>query len=232
MKSKYTGKRPTISADIKRAIAIESGHACAIKGCNEHTYNEYHHIDGNRENNKLENLIYLCDKHHKMSHSGEIDCKALKEYKKINLTSNQNYNTRINEINKNRDARESLRIIACNFIVSCNLIALQHGARANDESHFFDCSHDAIEKITKALCNLKINKNSDSVLELVLYIKNHKSQLEAALPIAAQIDSSTLLSWSTFLTHINIINSSDGINTSAIFNALESLRWLGMQQHS
>ena len=84
MKSKYSKKRPKIPTEIRRLVAIESGHNCAINGCNEHTYNEYHHIDGNRENNKQENLIFLCDKHHKMAHAGAIDRKSLKEYKKIN----------------------------------------------------------------------------------------------------------------------------------------------------
>ncbi|MBO1225048.1 MAG: hypothetical protein JYX80_11535 [Candidatus Scalindua sediminis] len=81
MTSKYTNNRPTIPVKIRRDIAIESGHSCAIKNCNEHTYNEYHHIDGNRENNNPDNLIYLCDKHHKMAHKDVIDKKALREYK-------------------------------------------------------------------------------------------------------------------------------------------------------
>ena len=84
MASKYKKNRPTISSEIKREIAIESGHSCAIKGCSEHTYNEYHHIDFNRENNNPKNLIYLCDKHHKMAHKGIIDKKSLREYKKQN----------------------------------------------------------------------------------------------------------------------------------------------------
>lgn len=220
MNTRYTNKRPAIPLDIKRITAIESGHACAIKDCNEHTYNEYHHIDGNRENNTPENLIYLCDKHHKMAHSGIIDRKALNEYKRINSIKNQNHPNKLNP-------KASLRMLACNFIISCNLIALQHGARINDDNNFFDCSYTKIEKITRALFSLKIDKNSDSVIELVSYIKIYKSQLEAALPIAAQIDSDALHCWSAFLTQLNIINSSDEINTSAIFNALENLRLLG-----
>jgi hypothetical protein len=79
----YDKPRPIISAETRRAIEVESGHSCAVKNCNEHTYLELHHIDENRENNKLENLILLCDKHHKMAHAKVIDRKALQEYKKL-----------------------------------------------------------------------------------------------------------------------------------------------------
>ncbi|MBB1326298.1 HNH endonuclease [Pseudoalteromonas sp. SR45-1] len=82
-KSTYDEPRPTISADLRRAVNVESGHTCAIKGCAEHTYLEIHHIDENRENNTLENLVLLCDKHHKMAHAKVIDRKALREYKKL-----------------------------------------------------------------------------------------------------------------------------------------------------
>lgn len=86
-RSKYGEPRPTISAELRRAVNVESGHACAIKGCTEHTYLEIHHIDGDRENNTLENLVLLCDKHHKMAHAGVIDRKALREYKKLLIDS-------------------------------------------------------------------------------------------------------------------------------------------------
>lgn len=90
MKDKqYEKSRPSIPAHIRRSIEVESGHSCAIKNCNEHTYLEIHHIDENRENNSIDNLILLCDKHHKMSHNGIIDRKSLKEYKKL-LTESLN----------------------------------------------------------------------------------------------------------------------------------------------
>jgi len=91
---KYEDPRPTITAELRRAVEVESGHSCAIKGCDEHTYLEIHHIDENRENNTLDNLILLCDKHHKMAHAKVIDRKALREYKKL-LTAS--HNTLINE---------------------------------------------------------------------------------------------------------------------------------------
>lgn len=83
----YENPRPIISAETRRKIEVESGHNCAVKNCGEHTYLEIHHIDENRENNKLENLILLCDKHHKMAHAKVIDRKALREYKKLLVDS-------------------------------------------------------------------------------------------------------------------------------------------------
>ncbi|HCC55577.1 MAG TPA: hypothetical protein DEQ20_11785 [Desulfobulbaceae bacterium] len=78
---KYDDSRPPIPADIRRAVEVESGHACAVKKCHEHTYLEIHHIDEDRTNNVLGNLILLCDKHHKMAHKKIIDRKALHQYK-------------------------------------------------------------------------------------------------------------------------------------------------------
>ena len=80
---KYDNTRPRLSAEVERAVKVEAGHECAIKGCSEHTYLEIHHINENREDNRIENLILLCDKHHKMSHASVIDRKSLKEYKKL-----------------------------------------------------------------------------------------------------------------------------------------------------
>lgn len=96
---KYDKSRPTLTADIERAVKVESGHACAIKNCMEHTYLEIHHINENREDNRIENLILLCDKHHKMSHSGVIDRKSLHEYKKLaNLPSLESFIDRFEKL--------------------------------------------------------------------------------------------------------------------------------------
>lgn len=84
----YDDLRPKIPADIARSVKIEAGHHCAIKACPEHTYLEIHHINDNREDNRIENLILLCDKHHKMAHAGVIDRKSLHEYKKLLKTPN------------------------------------------------------------------------------------------------------------------------------------------------
>jgi len=79
----YEDPRPALSAELRRAVEVESGHACAISRCDEHTYLEIHHINGNREDNRVENLILLCDKHHKMAHADVIDRKSLREYKRL-----------------------------------------------------------------------------------------------------------------------------------------------------
>jgi hypothetical protein len=80
---KYQEPRSPIPAELRRAVEVESGHACAIARCGEHTYLEIHHINENREDNRVENLVLLCDKHHKMAHAGVIDKKALREYKTL-----------------------------------------------------------------------------------------------------------------------------------------------------
>jgi hypothetical protein len=81
--AKYEQPRPPINANLRRALEVESGHACAVVRCGEHTYLELHHINQNREDNRMENLVLLCDKHHKMAHAGVIDRKALREYKRL-----------------------------------------------------------------------------------------------------------------------------------------------------
>lgn len=81
-RKQYDDSRPSVPADARRAVEVESGHACAVRLCREHTYLEIHHINQNREDNRVENLILLCDKHHKMAHAEVIDRKALHEYKK------------------------------------------------------------------------------------------------------------------------------------------------------
>lgn len=83
----YEDPRPSIPADLRRSVEVESGHCCAIKGCIEHTYLEVHHIDQDRNNNQQENLILLCDKHHKMAHANVIDRKGLKQYKALLVDS-------------------------------------------------------------------------------------------------------------------------------------------------
>ncbi|WP_161978303.1 HNH endonuclease signature motif containing protein [Sphingomonas oligophenolica] len=77
----YNQDRPAIPAALRRDVLVEAGHRCAVAGCGEHTYLEIHHIDHDRENNRLENLILLCRKHHSMAHADVIDRTALRQYK-------------------------------------------------------------------------------------------------------------------------------------------------------
>lgn len=98
---RYENSRPAILAELRRSVEVEAGHCCSIKGCQEHTYLEIHHIDGNRENNIIENLILLCDKHHKMAHAKIIDRKALREYKKLLADSHvARINERLDQLEK------------------------------------------------------------------------------------------------------------------------------------
>jgi hypothetical protein len=76
----YDKKRPAIPAELKRSVLVRAGHACEIANCSEKTYVDIHHIDCNRENNEIDNLIVLCGPHHRMAHDGKIDRKALKSY--------------------------------------------------------------------------------------------------------------------------------------------------------
>lgn len=84
MNKKYEMPRPTTPAAIRREAEVEAGHKCSIAHCSEHTYVDLHHIDGNRENNQIGNVILLCPKHHRMAESGKIDRKSLREYKRLN----------------------------------------------------------------------------------------------------------------------------------------------------
>lgn len=76
----YDKGRPAIPAALKRDVLVRAGHGCEISHCLEKTYIEIHHIDGNRENNIINNLIVLCSQHHRMAHEEKIDRKSLKAY--------------------------------------------------------------------------------------------------------------------------------------------------------
>jgi hypothetical protein len=118
----YDASRPTIPSEIARSVKVEAGHRCAIKACPEHTYLETHHINENREDNQLENLILLCDKHHKMAHAGVIDRKSLREYKK--LLNLDNFNTLLERFEKLESMLFASGVISLNNEASLRTINL------------------------------------------------------------------------------------------------------------
>lgn len=81
-------ERPSIPAEIKRAVLVEAGHRCAIPRCDQ-TEIDVHHIVPWSECKKHEysNLIALCPVCHRRAHKGDIDRKSLFLYKE-NLATN------------------------------------------------------------------------------------------------------------------------------------------------
>ncbi|WP_370277569.1 HNH endonuclease [Pontibacterium sp.] len=75
-------QRPAIPAEIKRAVLVEAGHRCAIPRCGE-TELDIHHIVPweTCQKHEYSNLIALCPVCHRRAHKGEIDRKALLQYK-------------------------------------------------------------------------------------------------------------------------------------------------------
>lgn len=73
--------RQNIPRDIERQIYIEAGYHCPVPNCGHEIGLDIHHIDGNPNNNKKENLILLCAVHHRLATSGKIDHKACRKIK-------------------------------------------------------------------------------------------------------------------------------------------------------
>lgn len=65
--------RPYVPIKIVRMLKIETGNKCSFPNCPHETGLEIHHIDGNPENNNIENLIYLCAVHHAQATKGDLD---------------------------------------------------------------------------------------------------------------------------------------------------------------
>lgn len=93
----YDQPRPNMSADIRRQVVTHAGHQCSINRCNSNTF-DIHHIDGNRENNSINNLIALCPTHHRLAHEGKISRQDLRKYKSdlsniedVNISNRQSY---------------------------------------------------------------------------------------------------------------------------------------------
>lgn len=75
-------KRPTLPAELKRRVLVESGHRCAIPTCKQPTI-EIAHIEPYEKVLKHEfpNLIALCPNCHTRYDSGQIDRKSILQYK-------------------------------------------------------------------------------------------------------------------------------------------------------
>lgn len=119
-KSTYENSRPSIPAELERMVKTSAGHACSVQHCHEHTYLEFHHIDGNRENNTEENIVLLCDKHHKMAHDDVIDRKSLREYKRLLIAHRV-------------ATREALRDLLCEIFGV--VVGMQIASQARETAH-------------------------------------------------------------------------------------------------
>ncbi|MDX3135973.1 HNH endonuclease signature motif containing protein [Streptomyces europaeiscabiei] len=74
--------RTAIPAEVKRAVLVEAGHRCAIPTCRVGT-TEIAHVKPWRQvrDHTFENLIALCPTCHTRFDRGEIDRKAMQQYK-------------------------------------------------------------------------------------------------------------------------------------------------------
>lgn len=162
MDKQYSENRKAIPAEIKREVETNAGHNCSVKNCPEHTYLEIHHIDFNRENNDLENLILLCDKHHKMAHKKIIDRKSLRVYKDI---LNEN-NTIINRIEQLEKTQKNLKDTD---IESTNEIKAQF-----DENTSFLSGPRRASLISLTLCQLALSKYETETNDFYLRQANLK----------------------------------------------------------
>ena len=81
--SKRQGTRPTIPPPVQRKVVFECDHTCSIPKCRVTVGLEIHHINCKRYDNREENLLVLCTKHHRMVHAprSKLDratCEQLK----------------------------------------------------------------------------------------------------------------------------------------------------------
>jgi len=74
-------KRKAVPKDIDRALYLEASGHCAFPRCGHELGLERRHIDGNCNNNNLENLLLLCPTHHQWATMGKIDQKTCRKIK-------------------------------------------------------------------------------------------------------------------------------------------------------
>jgi len=75
-------QRPAIPEELRRAVLIEAGHRCAIPTCHATTTEVAHIVPWAKvRDHRFENLIALCPNCHTRFDKGEIDRKAMLQYK-------------------------------------------------------------------------------------------------------------------------------------------------------
>lgn len=65
----FTNRKESLEAVKFMEKNLKTAQKCGV--CGNDKIVELHHIDGNRENNSVENLIYLCPNHHRILHRGK-----------------------------------------------------------------------------------------------------------------------------------------------------------------
>jgi hypothetical protein len=75
-------KRKAIPRKARRRLFVECGYRCSVPHCHNDSALDFHHIDGNPENNLPDNLIVFCSNHHRLTSAGKIDSLACREMKK------------------------------------------------------------------------------------------------------------------------------------------------------
>lgn len=74
--------RPSIPAEIRRAVLVEASHRCAIPRCAHLDVDVHHIIPWSKcQSHDFENLIALCPNCHRRADAGVIDRMALRLYK-------------------------------------------------------------------------------------------------------------------------------------------------------
>jgi len=71
--------------DVRRKVLLECGHKCSIPQCPVKHGLEIHHINGNRADNREENLLVLCTKHHRMvrARGSRLDREKCEQLKRM-----------------------------------------------------------------------------------------------------------------------------------------------------
>ncbi|RDD30977.1 hypothetical protein CR161_09860 [Prosthecochloris sp. ZM] len=181
--------RPSIPAEIRRAVLVEAGHRCAIHTCKQIT-TEIHHIIPYEKckAHEFENLIALCPNCHARVHKGEIDAKSLTLYKKyLSLPNDNNRESIVSIFRKQEDSEaEELKeenavfdfvfsvptfkshdIEELSIIMKAHAVEALHWARQH--FHKEDCRDEIINELKGGFSIAYINEKFISI-ECLTYI--------------------------------------------------------------